>query len=205
MAKQVGADGVCEYSGFWWGLALPHVILPLHLLLVTGVVAVAASRTEEPLGVVPAGLLFGSIAWTLFEYAFHRWLLHHMRRPALRRIFWDALHREHHQYRRMLDPGHRGVHPVISLPVMGSLFACVALLWTGPLPPSVLAGWMLGYCAYEALHWYFHSRDDAPRSRGPLERLHAAHTHHHLRSANRNYGFVTTFWDRAFGTAAKPR
>jgi hypothetical protein len=44
MGKSVNEHGVCVYSGFWWKLALPHVVLPVHLIVVAGTFAWAASR-----------------------------------------------------------------------------------------------------------------------------------------------------------------
>jgi len=34
--KRINDDGTITYSGVWWKLAMPHVILPVHLGLVAG-------------------------------------------------------------------------------------------------------------------------------------------------------------------------
>ena len=196
---------MCVYTGTWWRLALPQVVIPLHLTIVALVCAWAATRTDHPPRDLCAGVAAGWIGWTLFEYVLHRWVLHHTRHPFLRRILWDALHREHHGYRKMHDPSHRAVHPAISLPAI--LFVVVAVGWTtsGALPLAAVAGWALGYCSYEALHWFFHSREapDGLAAHFPLRGLWEAHRVHHLRRPASNYGFVTLLWDRALGTFAR--
>ncbi|MFQ5893683.1 MAG: sterol desaturase family protein [Nitrospinota bacterium] len=67
---------------------------------------------------------------------------------------------------------------------------------------AVSAGWILAYSVYEALHWLFHSGDpEGGLGRLPsTQQLWAAHTVHHLHRANKNYGFITMFWDKCFGT-----
>jgi sterol desaturase/sphingolipid hydroxylase (fatty acid hydroxylase superfamily) len=203
LGKTIGADGVCVYEGLWWKLALPSVTFPAHLAIVGGTCWLAAQRTDCPWRDVCEGIAIGWIAWTMFEYAFHRWLLHHMRTPLLRRIFWKTLHREHHGYRTMLDPDHHTIHIAISAPVILAIIGTIAAASTGAVALAAGAGWAAGYVAYEALHWVFHTRDPDTgfASLPPLRGLSKAHYVHHLRRTNRNYGFVTRFWDRALSTA----
>lgn len=204
MGKHIREDGLIEYTGFWWKLALPELLLPVHLAVAVLIAIWGAMRFGTGLWRVGAGTVVGLAIWTLFEYAMHRWLLHHTRNPILRRIFWKALHAEHHGYRRMEDPDHHGVHVAIILPVFGAVAGTVALASSTGWGPSILAGWVAGYFVYEALHWVFHS---GRRGRGLgssrwVRGLWDAHTIHHLQRIDRNYGFVTLFWDRVFGTFA---
>ena len=104
MIRRVKEDGFHQYAGLWWKLALPKMVLGVHLGIITAVSGWALRRAASRLGVVLGGLTAGWILWTPFEYAFHRWLLHHTRRPLLQQVFWQALHREHHAYRAMKDP-----------------------------------------------------------------------------------------------------
>jgi len=199
-------DGMPVYSGLWWKLALPQSILLAYSSIVIALVVVAASRTTLKAYVGPsvvlAGMLLGWILWTFFEYCLHRWLLHHMRTRPLRILFWNLLHREHHLYRQMRDPDHHGVHLAITLPLT-SLF-CLGVLKGSrhAAAPAVLAGWLLGYCVYEALHWLFHANRPYQKllSMKLIARLRDAHEIHHLVNASRHYGFVSLFWDRLFGT-----
>jgi sterol desaturase/sphingolipid hydroxylase (fatty acid hydroxylase superfamily) len=200
--KHFDENGFIIYRGFWWKLALPQVILAAHLSVVAGVSVWASNRSTLAWKVIPAGLVPGWLIWTLFEYIFHRWLLHHTRYRLLRKIFWQGLHREHHTYRQMQDPDHHGIHIAISLPVILAVVAAVAASTDGGFGLAIAAGWILGYSSYEALHWLFHSGESATGAAwaGLFRSLWDAHTVHHLRRADTNYGFVTMFWDRRFGT-----
>jgi len=206
--KQFDENGFIIYRGVWWKFALPQVILVAHLSVVALVSYWASIRSTQAWKVVPTGIILGWFVWTLFEYIFHRWLLHHMKYRLLRKIFWQGLHREHHMYRQMQDPDHHGIHVAISLPVILSVVAAVAVSADGGFALAIAAGWVLGYCSYEALHWLFHSGEPDAAEEGVnlFRSLWDAHTVHHLRRADTNYGFVTMFWDRRFGTfCAEPK
>ena len=163
----------------------------------------AARRASRAWGIVLAGVLAGWVLWTLFEYILHRWLLHHTRLPFIRRMFWEAFHKEHHSYKGMKDPEHHAVHPAVTVPLALLVVVLVAFSTSGGLSLAVASGWLLGYCSYEGLHWLFHSAspEDLLVSFAPLKRLREAHTVHHLHRASANYGFLTQFWDRQFGTS----
>jgi len=152
--------------------------------------------------VIAVGGLLGVCLWTLFEYVFHRWLLYHKRFRLLRKLFWNGMHREHHMYLHMKDPDHHGVHVAISLPIAPLLVSGVGIATTSGWGLAIVAGWLLGYCLYEVLHWLFHS-GHLERGLGkfpPIRRLWAAHIVHHLHCADKNYGFITLFWDKRFHT-----
>jgi len=202
MGKRVRPDGSIEYGGLYWALALPIVVIPAFLAIVTGLLRWASRRSDGNWTTLLPGVILGLAAWTLFEYAFHRWLLHHTRYRLLRELFWKRLHAEHHGYSRMRDLEHRAVHPLITFPVVGVLVGGVGLATASAWGPAILAGWLLGYAMYEALHWLFHSGE--PFSGlgrvSVVRRLWEAHTAHHLQEITANYGFITMFWDRRFGT-----
>ena len=202
MGKCVNEDGLCIYSGFWWKLALPEVVLPIHLIVAVCTFAWAVSRPEGGWTAIAIGIPYGFCIWTLFEYAFHRWLLHHKRFPLIRKIFWNGLHREHHMYRQMVDPDHRTIHLAISLPIVLLLIGSVGMATKSGWGLAILGGWLLSYCIYETLHWLYHLCDP-DRGVGKFLWIYGighAHTVHHFHHAGKNYGFITVFWDRVFDT-----
>jgi len=212
MGKYINEEGFPVYSGLWWKFALPVPILAIHGGLAAATIHFASLRPGSTGVRLAGGVLLGLGIWTLFEYFLHRWLLHHRRFPILKKIFWNGLHREHHMYRSMLDPDHHGIHVLLTLPVAALAIGPTALLSRSDWALAASAGWVLGYCGYEAMHWLFHSV--SPRKgllRVPLLRhLYEVHTVHHLRRPDRNYGFITAFWDRRFRTylpweEARPR
>ncbi len=202
MGKHVNAEGLCVYSGVWWKLALPQMVLPVHLCVVMATFTWAASRPAGGWPGIAVGVPLGFVIWTLFEYVFHRWLLHHKRYPLLRKIFWNGLHQEHHIYRQMMDPDHRTIHLAVSLPIVMLLVGSIGLTTESGWGLALLGGWLLSYCIYETLHWLYHICD-FKRGIGKflwVRGLGPAHTIHHFHHAGKNFGFITTFWDRRFGT-----
>jgi sterol desaturase/sphingolipid hydroxylase (fatty acid hydroxylase superfamily) len=96
-----------------------------------------------------------------------------------------------------------GLQLRLTVPAMAFTHAWVGLASgaTGFFVAAV-AGYGLGYCAYEVLHWVHHSTDWASRARPGawLRQKEALHEHHHFRAPGFNYGFVTSLWDRLLGT-----
>ncbi len=64
---------------------------------------------------------------------------------------------------------------------------------------AAVAGYNVGYCAYELLHWVHHAthvtsgapKDSELKSKADLQE------HHHFFGPHTNYRFVTTFWERS--------
>ena len=132
----------------------------------------------------------GLIGYTFIEYAFHRWVLH------------GLLPRDHQLHH--LEPfaphampfstglsAHTAMLVVLSVCLSLDLALCVAL------------GTSIGYALYGQLHELMHS--DPGLARRLMPRLYRHHMLHHPRGCRgdeRNFGVLTTFWDRLFGTYA---
>ena len=202
MPKHLREDGFIEYTGLWWKFALPQVILLVHGTIAGLCAWWSAERYGALDGRVLLWFAIGLAAWTLFEYILHRWLLHHTKYRPLRWLFWKVLHAEHHGYQSMKDPDHHGVHTFVSVQIMGVGALAVWLATSTGWAPAFLSGWVVGYCGYEGLHWVFHSGTPGKgMGRIPyVQHLWDAHTVHHLQKIDKNYGFITAFWDRVFGT-----
>ena len=125
----------------------------------------------------PLLAVVGFVAWTLYEYALHRFVMH--RRPMVR------FHAMHH--RDQLD--YVAQHPAITL----ATYAVVWLTLGAATTPAAL-GFSVGYVWYAAAHTLIHYSDVAP-----LRRLREHHAGHHA-YGSRNFGVTTTTWDRLFGT-----
>jgi sterol desaturase/sphingolipid hydroxylase (fatty acid hydroxylase superfamily) len=196
MSRHIDQDGVVSYDGFFWQLGAPAAALPFHYGMAAATLSWAVTHTAAPWVPVACAAL-GVLTWTLFEYAMHRWLMHQTRNPLLRKV-WIHVHRDHHMFRRMHDPGHRSLNLLASAP-MALLMSGVALaLGAGAL--GGVAGWLLGYAVYETVHWLHHTTERTT-SRW-VERRRASHLSHHFQQPKKNFGFVTSLWDRVFGTWA---
>ena len=149
---------------------------------------------------IPAGFLLGLFLWTLSEYVIHRFVFHHHAdSPALKRIFF-LFHGVHHAQpqckTRLVMP------PVVSIPgailfyalfslVVGSLLG--AHIWVAPL----FSGFIMGYLAYDLIHYATHHF--AMRS-GYLKFLKRYHMQHHFKTPDKRFGVSSPIWDSVFGT-----
>lgn len=125
---------------------------------------------------IPGLVAGGAVAWTLAEYAVHRFLLHDLA---------PVQHRKHH------------AHPneeiaTIFWPIW-LCFAVVYLLAGG----AVLAGVLFAY------GWYLYVHHCAHHARARVFAALISHHDGHHRYATRNFGVSTTLWDRAFGTVLR--
>jgi dihydroceramide fatty acyl 2-hydroxylase len=140
-------------------------------------------------------LMAGFTAWTLGEYAGHRFVQH---APRSRR--WAHLD-DHAWHHRSPDDVRELVYSLAhSLPAL-PVVAAIAWLSTWSLAPAaaMCGGTLAGYVVYEWIHMGAH----APALFGGqrwLHRLSAHHLAHHAGPAHKNFGFVTPLWDHVFGT-----
>jgi sterol desaturase/sphingolipid hydroxylase (fatty acid hydroxylase superfamily) len=143
---------------------------------------------EHWLGLV--GLVaLGAAAWTLMEYALHRFVLHGLE-PFL------SWHAEHHERPTAL----MATPTLLSVALIALLVFLPALLAAGCWRASALTlGVVAGYFVYGLTHHATHHW----RSLGPWmkqrKRWHARH--HHMVGC---YGVTSSFWDKVFGTAGDP-
>ena len=204
--KRLDGSGNLVYTGLWWKLALPQVTLAVHGALIAAALWFAHAARGAGATALALGVLAGFLFWTLFEYILHRWVLHHISVPFLKRILWDALHREHHAVPAMKEPAYHSIHVAISFPVVFAVIGLTALLSQTGLGIAVAAGWALGFCSYEGMHWAMHNwtPPQGILRVSPLRFLHDVHLIHHFVDSRKNYGFVTMFWDRCFRTYMSP-
>jgi sterol desaturase/sphingolipid hydroxylase (fatty acid hydroxylase superfamily) len=151
-----------------------------------------------------AALFFGGVLlFTLFEYTLHRFFFHGLIRAAERDRKWAFMafmaHGYHHEFpndgMRLVMP------PMISWP-LAAMFAAAywALLgWAQALP--ILAGTMLGYIAYDWVHYYTHHAKPTTRL-GKWVRTY--HLRHHFQDHNKFMGISSPLWDVVFGTYRSP-
>jgi sterol desaturase/sphingolipid hydroxylase (fatty acid hydroxylase superfamily) len=129
----------------------------------------------------------GLVIWTFAEYLLHRFVLHHW-------PYFVDMHQAHHDE----------TQDMIGSPTIFSLlFFYVVVyvpLWlslgTGFALP-LFAGFIAGYLAFDAVHYSVHHIQGQNRLLRSWKKIHAIHHHG---DADKNYGVLTDFWDRVFGT-----
>ncbi len=129
----------------------------------------------------------GLVVWTFAEYLLHRFVLHHW-------PYFVDMHQAHHDETQEMI----GAPTIFTL-----LFFYVVVyvpLWLGlgtgfALP--LFAGFIAGYLAFDAVHYSVHHIQGQNSLLRSWKKIHAIHHHG---DADTNYGVLTDFWDRVFGT-----
>ena len=170
-----------------WGYYADFVVYPIAVLALAW--AVLRSSHSQFLGVFLVSGAAGFFAWTLVEYAMHRFVFHAV--PAIA---------------RMHDRHHANPSAFVGTPSWLSLAAFILgaflPLWATAgleIAGGAAAGLMMGFTWYITVHDLIHRR---PLNRGSL--LYEAklrHARHHAAREEGNYGVTTGFWDSVLGTA----
>jgi hypothetical protein len=163
-------------------------------------VFVLALRTRHR-GLAALFFAAGAAAWTLVEYAVHRYVLHG-RFPAGRGIvgdllhkYFDHLHWEHHA--RPWDGNHVNGTIRDTLP-FAALFAGLSFLAPLYTLPVMVAGVLQAYIAEEWVHHSVHFYNLRNRYFQYIKRHHLYH--HSPKGGNVGYGLTNGFWDIVFET-----
>lgn len=127
-----------------------------------------------------AEFALGWLAWTLYEYAFHRWGLHHV-----------AILRDVHALHHRNQKDYIAIHPLVTLALYASFWLAL-----GFQSSAIMVGFSAGYVVYSALHTAFHY---SHRLSALLPKGRRRHVAHH-RFEIVNFGVTTDLWDRVFRT-----
>jgi sterol desaturase/sphingolipid hydroxylase (fatty acid hydroxylase superfamily) len=152
---------------------------------------------------IPIAFLFGIAIWTITEYLVHRYVFHYHPKGALAQRIFFMFHGVHHAQpackTRLVMP------PAASIPmalifivgfnlIVGSLFGLSH--WVGPL----IAGFTLGYVAYDMIHYATHHLPMYGRMMKYLKRYHMLH---HYKTPDMRYGVSSPLWDYVFRTSVE--
>ncbi len=136
----------------------------------------------------------GLVLWSLTEYALHRFLFHWEPKSAAMRQFVFIMHGNHHLVPN--DPLRNLMPPMVSLPLSGLIWVSMLAL-VGPAGSWLFLGFMVGYVAYDLVHYACHQWPMKGRLTRMLKTNHMRH--HHLHDAG-NYAITGMMWDRLFRT-----
>jgi sterol desaturase/sphingolipid hydroxylase (fatty acid hydroxylase superfamily) len=148
----------------------------------------------SPTAWAPLMVASGMIVWTLVEYLLHRFVFHFDARSDWMRKVIFVIHDNHHVEPN--DPLRNLMPPIVSLPVGALVWAaCIGLV--GISGTWYFLGFMIGYVAYDLVHYACHQWP----MKGRLGRMLKVHhmRHHHLRAAG-NFAITGAAWDRVFST-----
>jgi len=154
-------------------------------------------RAGLPPATVAVRFALGALTWSLVEYLMHRFAFHFVPRTSVGVAMAYLSHGVHHAFPR--DP-HRLVMPlVVSLPIMTAIclvgFGLVGL----PISP-ILAGFTVGYLAYDLIHHHLHHYEGDRHAGRVITWLRRYHFQHHFAAPDRQFGVSTPLWDFVFRT-----
>ena len=142
----------------------------------------------------------GVFLWTLMEYVMHSIGFHWPTRSP-RWLAVQASHESHHD--EPTDPMRIVPQLTTSLPVALVTFAALSLAFWDMKPAAlVMVGVVIGYLAYEIVHYRIHL---GRKSRWLPRALVRHHLYHHYKDQTRCYGVTTPLWDWIFRTNRLPR
>ncbi len=173
-----------------------HISLPL---IIFGVISVALvyygifeKGFEAP---VMVALFFGGLFFfTLVEYLMHRYLYHIPANTPRKQKISYTMHGVHHDYPK--DKSRLAMPPVLSLVVATVLFIIYRAV-LGDYVFGFLAGFLIGYAGYLAVHYSVHAFK-VPNNF--LKTLWHHHSIHHYREPDRAFGVSSPLWDHIFAT-----
>lgn len=176
-------------------LSRVHWSTPLFLYLPIVVLLAYLSFQALDAWLVLFGTALGYFIWTLIEYFGHRYLFHYEFPGRFGARLHFLIHGVHHVHPN--DPLRLVMPALLSGPIMLIAYAVVRLLFGVPFGYPVLAGFMLGYLAYDMVHYYVHHGEPKTRLGLTLRRLHMLH---HFRDPARGFGVSVPWWDYVFKT-----
>lgn len=172
------------------------VVLFVPLIAMMGVVTYwRFTSSVGDLLSIPALFITGYIMWSFYEYVMHRFLLHNPPKNNWTKKWSFRMHGVHHAFPN--DTSHMMMAPIVSIP-LATLFYFFFLAILGPkhMAPA-FAGFAFGYVLYDVLHYCVHQYDWSFK---PFRMLKERHMRHHFVDPDAEYGFMSPFWDKVFGT-----
>lgn len=150
----------------------------------------------DQLGWATLGLFMGGFfIWTLTEYLLHRFMFHYVPRSKAGDRFIFLIHGIHHDdpddQRRLLMP------PVPAI-LLAAIFYGLFILTLGTqMVNPFFAGFLVGYLAYDYVHFFTHF---GRYQSGWMKTLQRNHMTHHFRTDGKLYGVSNPLWDYVFKT-----
>lgn len=146
--------------------------------------------------------LAGIFMWSLLEYVLHTLLFHFASKSDCfeSKVRQFMLHGYHHEYPN--DPMRLVAPPLMAWP-LGTLVGIGVRLLLGPnFFWSFFPGVIMGYLAYDWIHFYTHH---SKPGNGIGKFLRDYHLIHHYAHHTNNMGISSPLWDMAFGLSKFPR
>lgn len=173
-----------------------HIAAPLVIFGAIAALLIYYGIFEKGFRIPSMLLLFagGLFFFTLVEYLMHRYLYHIPATTERKKKISYTMHGVHHDYPK--DKSRLAMPPVLSLLIASILFIIYRAV-LGDLVFGFLAGFLVGYAGYLAVHYSVHAFK-VPNNF--LKTLWYHHSIHHYRESDRAFGVSSPLWDIIFRT-----
>ena len=174
-----------------------HPVTPVIVYLPVAGYMLYLGFSELNIFIGALSIIGGVFLWTIFEYAFHRWAFHYHPKSELGKKLHFLVHGIHHDYPR--DSTRLVMPLLVSIP-LAVLFYYIFTSLFGALGYNLYAGFIIGYVAYDSIHYATHHM----RMNGKIGKfLKEYHLRHHFQDNNTAYGVSNPLWDYVFRTVPK--
>jgi sterol desaturase/sphingolipid hydroxylase (fatty acid hydroxylase superfamily) len=182
-----------------WMEALSKVHWSIPLILFSPVVIwciyTGLSSFDYPILKFAGIFMIGLISWTVTEYVMHRFVFHYHPSSKFGQRIHFIMHGVHHDYpndsRRLVLP------PSISLPLALAFYFLFTSIFSGYFFYPFYAGFILGYIAYDTLHYAIHHVNFKGKLWNVLK---THHLKHHYNDDTKGYGVSSPLWDLIVGS-----
>ena len=173
-----------------------HISLPLIIFSVISAALIYYGVIEKGFHTPEMILLFfaGLLFFTFVEYIMHRYLYPIPATSERKQKISYTMHGVHHDYPK--DKSRLAMPPVLSLVVATVLFIIYRVV-LGDYVFGFLAGFLIGYAGYLAVHYSVHAFKVPSNF---LKVLWHHHSIHHYREPDRAFGVSSPLWDHIFRT-----
>lgn len=137
----------------------------------------------------------GLAVWTLTEYVLHRFIFHFTVKSALGKWLIFAFHGLHHEDPQ--SPTRLVMPPVPAIIYILILYMIFSLLAGGEYLNLFFSFFLLGYLAYDYIHFYTHHGKGKTKIGKFLK---SYHLDHHFNDHHKKYGVSSPIWDYIFRT-----
>ena len=171
---------------------VPSIYVPVAALLLWYSLTRTSIDVLSTIGLATAGIF----TWTFVEYWLHRTIMHWIPNDTWgeRMHFW--VHGIHHIWPN--DPLRLVMPPVVSITLF-FIFLGLYRWLLGAYAWAFMAGFTLGYVAYDLMHFVLHHAKFRWEWFKKLQHNHLSH-HFSEKYENLRFGVSTSLWDHVFGT-----
>jgi len=139
-------------------------------------------------------MAIGLFIWTIAEYIMHRWVFHFYPKSKIGKRIHFIFHGVHHDYP---NDAKRLVMPLsASIPMALALYFVFLFVFPSTIY-AFFSGFLLGYLAYDMMHYALHH---ANFKSAFWKRLKQHHMLHHYSDSTKGYGVSSVLWDKILGS-----